>query len=221
VSWTLDANGQVAGFSVRPPQSAHASRFDDYQTKTPLRLPVSGDWFVFWGGRMLKQNYHAAAPDQRFAYDLVVRKGDLTHDGDGKDNAQYYAFGKPIVAPGSGKVVEAVDGIADNTPGVMNRDQPFGNHVILDHGNGEFSFLAHFQAGSIAVKQGQKVKAGDRLGSCGNSGNSSEPHVHYHLQTTAQPFGGEGLPAQFLNYVADGKPVARGEPQQLEIISQP
>jgi len=45
--------------------------------------------------------------------------------------------------------------------------------------------------------------------------------VHYHLQTTAQPFGGEGLPAQFLNYVADGKPVARGEPQQLEIISQP
>jgi murein DD-endopeptidase MepM/ murein hydrolase activator NlpD len=104
--------------------------------------------------------------------------------------------------------------VADNTPGVMNRLQALGNHVVLDHGNGEFSFLCHFKKGSVAVKTGQKVKAGEPLGQCGNSGNSSEPHLHYHLQTTAVPFHGAGLPAQFLRYRANGETVERGEPTQ-------
>lgn len=58
------------------------------------------------------------------------------------------------------------------------------------------------------------MKAGQTLGLCGNSGNSSEPHLHYHLQNTGIFFDGDGLPAQFLNYVADGKAVERGEPRK-------
>lgn len=115
-------------------------------------------------------------------------------------------------------MAEATDGLSDNKPGVMDRDHPTGNHVILDHGNGEFSFLAHLKQGSVAVKVGDRVKPGDKLGLCGNSGNTSEPHLHYHLQTTAKFGAGEGLPAQFLNYIADGKEVARGEPVQGQTI---
>jgi murein DD-endopeptidase MepM/ murein hydrolase activator NlpD len=221
VVWTLDTLGRVAGFSVRSPQSAHPSRFDDYQTRTTLRLPFTGSWFVVWGGRSLRENRHAAAPDQRFASDFILRKGTVSHDGDGSANAQFYAFGQPIVAPGAGTVVAVVNDVDDNVPGAVNRDHPFGNYVVLDHGNGEFSFLAHFEKGTVAVRQGQKVKSGATLARCGNSGHSTEPHLHYHMQTTAVPFAGEGLPVQFVNYRADSTDVKRGEPHQMQNVAQP
>jgi hypothetical protein len=218
VQWTLDASGNVAGFFIRPDQSTPPkeaeSKYLDYQTKTPLRLPFSGEWFVFWGGRTVGENYHAASRDQRFAYDIVIVKDGKSHTGDGSSNEQYFCFGQPLLAPGAGTVTVAVDGVADNKPGVMNREQVPGNHVVIDHGNGEFSFLAHFKKGTVAVKPGDKVKAGQALGLCGNSGNSSEPHLHYHLQNTGVFFEGDGLPAQFLDYVADGKAVERGEPRK-------
>src|SRR3546814_15367827 len=71
--------------------------------------------------------------------------------------------------------------------------------------------LAHLRRGSVAVEAGQQVAAGDELGRCGNSGNTSEPHLHLHLQD-APVFGeGNGLPAFFEDYTADGEVVARGE----------
>jgi hypothetical protein len=194
------------------------SRFLDYQTKTPLRLPFDGAWFVVWGGRTLAQNRHASSPDQRFAYDIVVQKG-TTHQGDGTTNEQYYAFGQPILAAGAGTVRMAADGVPDNVPGKVDEVHPAGNHVIIDHGNGEFSFYAHLKMGTVRIKPGQHVEQGEILGLCGNSGRSTEPHLHFHLQTTAQPFQGEGLPAFFLNYVADGKPVERGEPVQGQTVA--
>jgi hypothetical protein len=222
VQWALDPAGHVAGFAVRPaatekPTEAPSTHLD-YQTKTPLRLPFDGEWTVFWGGRTVDQNYHAASRDQRFAYDIVVTRDGKTYTGDGSANEQYFAFGQPVLAPGAGTVVVVVDGVDDNKPGVMNPKQPAGNHVVIDHGNGEFSFLAHFRKGSVKVKKGDVVKAGQPLGLCGNSGNSSEPHLHYHLQTTPELFAGDGLPAQFLNYLADGKEVKRGEPTKGQRI---
>ncbi len=174
-----------------------------------------------WGGRSVAENYHAASPDQRFAYDFLVTEGDSSFSGDGTQNEDYYCFGKSVVAPGAGTVVEAVDGVQDQPPGQLNPDAPLGNHVIIDHGNGEVSFLAHLKKGSVAVEAGQEVAAGDVLGACGNSGNSSEPHLHYHLQTDAVFYGGaggEGLPAQFRAYLADGKRVERGEPTRGQVI---
>lgn len=92
-------------------------------------------------------------------------------------------------------------------------------HVVIDHGEGEHSVLAHFQEGSGAVKTGQEVKPGQLLGLCGNSGNTTEPHLHYHLQT-ASTFGeGVGLPAQFQRYTADGEPVDRGGPRQGQVVA--
>jgi len=212
------ADGTIAGFAIRPQAPVAESRFMDYATRTALRLPFSGDWYVFWGGRTREQNYHVIAPDQRFAYDLVVRRDGSTHTGDGTRLEQYHCWGRPILTPGAGTIVTAVDSLADNTPGQMDRAHPAGNHVIIDHGNGEYSLLAHLRRGSVAVRSGQRVAPGDKLGECGNSGNTSEPHLHYHLQNGPEFGRAEGLPAQFTGYTADGQPVARGEPVRGQTI---
>lgn len=219
ITWSFDEAGQVAGFNIQPKKTAAVSRFMDYRTKAALRLPFQGDWTVVWGGRTVEQNYHAMAKDQRFAYDMVIVKDGASHTGDGSENEQYHAYGQPLLAPGDGTVVAVVDGVPDNVPGKMNPAKPAGNHVVIDHGNEEFSLVAHFKPGTLRVKVGQAVKAGDLLGLCGNSGNSSEAHLHHHLQN-APGFGeGEGLPAQFLNYRANGQPVERGEPTQGQVVS--
>ena len=82
MQWTLDGDGNVAGFFVRPKPVAAESRFLDYQTKTELHLPFEGQWYVYWGGRTIDQNYHAADRAQRFALDLVVRKSETTFEGE-------------------------------------------------------------------------------------------------------------------------------------------
>lgn len=201
---------QLAGLTKRPA----ATEFLDYQTQTALHLPFAGEWYVYWGGRSVARNKHALARDQRFAYDFLIlargRSGQ-SYRGSGENNTDYYCFGQPVYAPADGGVVRAENELPDNTPGEMNPKAVLGNCVILDHGCGEFSFFAHFRHGTVVVRAGERVRCGQLLAQCGNSGNSSEPHLHYHLQNTSVPFRGDGLPAFFVEYVADGKPVARGE----------
>jgi hypothetical protein len=208
-------DGQVDGLALRPdteaPPQPYASRFLDYQTKTALRLPFDGEWYVFWGGRTLEQNYHATSRSQRFAHDLVIRKSGVSHAGDGKELADYYCYGRPILAPAAGTVVWTESARPDQPIGVGDREHPIGNGVVIDHGNGEFSLVAHLQPGSVKVKPGDKVRAGQPLGACGNSGNTSEPHLHYHQQNGPDMKDADGLPAFFQNVVVDGKPVARAE----------
>jgi hypothetical protein len=218
VTATVAPSGELAGFLIAPAGEA-PSTYLDYKTKADLRLPFDGNWTVFWGGRTVKENYHAAYPDQRFAYDIVMMNSGSTHSGDGSKCEDYYCYGHPIVSPSAGVVVEATDDLADNTPGKMDPAHPPGNHVILDLGNDEYLFLAHLQKGSVKVKPGDHVKPGDVLGLCGNTGNTSEPHLHVHLQTTPRYGDGKGLPLQFQNYLADGKPVDRGEPTKGLTIS--
>ncbi|MGA8270628.1 MAG: M23 family metallopeptidase [Candidatus Sulfotelmatobacter sp.] len=190
------------------------TEFLHYQTKTTLRLPFAGEWYVYWGGRRLAQNKHAVTRDQRFAYDfLILAQGSFgqSYRGTGESNTDYHCFGLPIYAPADGIVVKTENELPDNTPGEMNPKAALGNYVILDHGCGEFSFFAHFQRGTVALHGGDRVHCGQLLARCGNSGNSSEPHLHYHLQNTSIPFRGDGLPARFVEYFADGKTVALGE----------
>jgi murein DD-endopeptidase MepM/ murein hydrolase activator NlpD len=220
----FDADRKIAAFGITPDGKLTAAPTTkaDYRTRAALRLPFEGAWDVAWGGRTIEQNQHAAVVDQRFAYDFLVVEGGTTHRGDGTRNEDYFAYGRPVLAPAAGRVVVVVDGIAENVPGSMDAAHLAGNHVIVDHGNGEFSLLAHLVPGSLTVKVGDQVAAGQKLGRCGNSGHSSEPHLHYHLQTTSRVGQGEGLPAPFLDYVADGGRVARGEPtkgQRIEAAS--
>jgi len=218
IQWSLDSNGIVSGALVRPEQPPVSSAYLDYRTKTPLRLPFDGRWLVLWGGRSTTENQHAIAPDQRYAYDLLVLDGGRTHRGAGARNEDYFCWGHPVLAPGTGTVAVARDETADNVPGIMNPASPPGNYVMIDHGNGEYSLVAHLQHGSVRVHAGERVTAGQLLGLCGNSGNASEPHVHYHLQTGSTFGAGQGLPAQFLRYRADGVQVERGEPRRGQVV---
>lgn len=217
--WVIGPDSRVMGAAIRPSEQPAASDRLDYRTRARLRLPFrapaeQGRWYVAWGGRNAVDNYHVKATDQRFAYDFVVTRDAAVFAGAGARNEDHYCWGEPVVAPAAGRVVHAEGGHKDNErPGALVEGVPApGNHVVIDHGNGEHSLIAHFQAGSLAVRAGQQVAAGDLLGRCGNSGRSSVPHVHYHLQTGAAYLQGVGLPAFFNDYRADGAAVATGEP---------
>ena len=179
----LDAEGKIGGFRVAPPQAEKPKITSRNQTK--LILPFKGEWFIFWGGDTAEQNYHQNAPNQRFAFDIVKTDADgKTHKGDGSKNEDYYAFGQEIIAPADGVVTYVVDGIHDNKPGEMNRMFVSGNLVIIKHAENEYSLFAHFKQNSIRVKIGDKVTTGQTIGLCGNSGNSSEAHLHFQIQNT-------------------------------------
>jgi murein DD-endopeptidase MepM/ murein hydrolase activator NlpD len=98
-----------------------------------------------------------------------------------------------------------------------------GNHVVIDHGNGEFSALAHFRKGTVRVKAGQRVAQGDLLGEMGHSGmGSGLIHVHYELRTSADWSDAEGLPARFESFVRAGDPKpASGEIEAGWVIETP
>jgi Peptidase family M23 len=155
---------------------------DEWYTENTYRMPVTEEWFTFWGGTNELVNYHYALESQRYAYDLVIMEGESTFEGDPADNESYYAFGKQVVAPKAGVVVSMENDIADNTPTRnTNTEEPLGNHVIIEHENNEYSVIAHLQKGSLKVNEGDEVSAGDLVGLAGNSGNSSEPHIHFHI----------------------------------------
>lgn len=223
MQWAFDAEGRAAGFFVRPAAAATAepaaSRHLDRDTIARLRLPFDGEWQVVWGGRSLAENYHAANRGQRFAYDIVRVVDGNRHDGDGTSLEDYHCWDQPILAPAAGRVLAAVGNLPDQAIGTTNASQPAGNHVMLDLGNDEYALLAHLRQDSLKVGKGDTVAAGQELGRCGNSGNTSEPHLHVHLQD-APLFGeGDGLPAFFNDYLADGRRVERGEPVRGQVVS--
>lgn len=217
--WVFDEQFAVIGFVVKPEPVPAPSRYLAYQTRNRLRLPFDGTWYVFWGGRTVEQNYHAVVRNQRFAYDFVVVEAGRTHQGDGSRVDNYYCWNRPVLSPAPAMVAAAVDTLPDNAPGRMDAAHPVGNHVILDLGQGEFALLAHLRSGSVRVAPGQRVEAGTLLGRCGNSGNTSEPHLHFHLQDSAQLATGEGLPASFSDYVADVEVIGWGEPVRGQTVT--
>jgi len=206
----FDSNDNVFQFSVETlPREAQA-KFLDYKTKTKLRLPFNGLWYVAAGGLNITTNHHAVSIDQRFAYDFLIKKDGFTFQNNGTRNDDYFCYQEEIVSPGAGRIVEVVNSIDENRPGEMSSGA--GNYMIIDHGNNEFSILAHLKRGSIAVRTGEEVQVGQFVGLCGNSGHATMARLHYHLQNTPVIFRGEGLPIQFQSYVADGKEITLGEP---------
>ena len=151
--------------------------------------------------RSLIPIYGTPAIAQRFAIDWVkVSDEDKTFKGDSLKNESYYAEGVDALAVANGTVVEVKDSIPENVPGVNSRAVPItletvgGNHVIIDIGGGYYAFYAHLKPGSLKVKLGDKVKRGQVVGHVGNTGNSTEPHLHFHVADANSPLGSEGVP---------------------------
>jgi murein DD-endopeptidase MepM/ murein hydrolase activator NlpD len=196
---TLDAADKISELYITP--AASAAKGDSAvvpRSHSPMHLPFRGEWFVFWGGDNEQVNHHVAVKGQRRAADLFIMDHDNnSHKGSGQQNEDYYVYGKEILAAGAGKVVTAIDGVPDNVPGSMNPLCAVGNCVIIDQGQNEFALYAHLQPGSLRVHRGDEVGQGQVLGLCGNSGNSSEPHLHFHVQDSAVLQDGAGITPYF------------------------
>ncbi|WP_281235071.1 M23 family metallopeptidase [Flavobacterium gelatinilyticum] len=191
----------------------------NYKTKTVLELPFEDDWYIAAGGKSLEENHHFSPNrHQRYALDMVQIINRRGNTGDGTKNEDYYCFGKRLNAPGDGKIIAMENTIEDNVPGVKNTKQTFGNYIIIDHLNGEYSFMLHLKKNSIIVEVGDAVVRGQKVGLAGNSGYSTGPHLHYHLQTTSSLATGTGLPMQFVNYYADDVFTERGEPVTSQTV---
>jgi hypothetical protein len=192
----------------------YPSSHDHSPSAIRFRLPFDGPVTVGWGGATPEVNYHVISPDQRWAYDLVVTVSGATHSGEGQRCEDYYIYDRPLLAPAAGRVHAVSDGDPDMPIGQMGggRD-PGGNHVVLEVAPGQFLFLCHFKPGSIVVKPGDQVVEGQPLGRAGNSGNTSEPHLHIHLQDGPESSFGEGIPLYFHAYRVKGRFVERGMPQ--------
>jgi Peptidase family M23 len=190
----------IAGLKGRSPAD---------QTVVNITMPLAqGSYLIAQGGSNKTVNEHyttlnetvpryAAWRGQSKGLDIIsIDRFGLRASGLLPENpAEYFTFDTPVLAPCDGPVVEALDGIRDMPVPQMDREHMLGNHVIIQC-DGFFVVLAHFKKGSVLVSKGQMVKAGDKLGGMGNSGNSAEPHLHIHAQRdlpAGSPISGEPL----------------------------
>jgi hypothetical protein len=142
------------------------------------RLPFDGVWYV-------ASEHGISGPAQTIsrgsvAYDFVqIGANGKSFQKDGKSNTDYFDYGKKVLAAKDGTVVLVRTDIVENEPGKINSNTPGGNVVVIDHGDGQFGYYAHLRPNTITLKIGVKVKAGDPIGDVGNSGESTEPGLHF------------------------------------------
>jgi hypothetical protein len=147
---------------------------------------------------------------ERFAIDYLQFGQDGTaFRGDGTKNESYPFFGDDIHAVADGPVVSVLDGLPEqvaltNATG-LKVEEYGGNHVVQDIGNGNYAFYAHLKTGSVKVKPGDQLSAGQVLGNLGNSGNSSAPHLHFHVMDGPDFLKADGLPFVFDSFTLNGR----------------
>ncbi len=214
----LNDDNLFEGFRFLPTAQADATPKME-RNLTKMQFPLTGDWYVYWGGDTKAQNYHVIDNAQRRAFDLVVVKNNKSFERSGTRNEDYYAFGKPITAVCDATVVNVITGVHDNKPGEMNPSQALGNSVTLKTEAGEYIVYAHFQEGTLVVKEGDSVTKGQYLGNCGNSGNSTEPHLHLHIQDGLKMISSVGIKCFFESLTVNGTVQNDYSPVQGETIS--
>lgn len=180
---------------------------DVYTQHTELIFPFHGHGVVSQGGAANGGHMNDSG---QFAIDALGAAPNyaVLTGSDFGSNSDLVGFGRELVAPAAGVVVKARGDRPDQpTPGV--NDERYlapeigggdpGNHVVIDHGDGEFSLIAHMKAGSLAVRRKQRVRQGELIGLLGNSGDSSAPHVHHQLQDGPDWQTANALPCRYAN----------------------
>jgi murein DD-endopeptidase MepM/ murein hydrolase activator NlpD len=198
------------------------------------RFPLHGRW-VAGAGSTLHGHHRWVVPEE-FAFDLVrYGASGSTYGGDGTRVTDYYAYAQPVFATADGEVVAKLDILPDNIAAMRRPGETLahymqrllagqdallaagtqaiaGNHVVVRHAEGVYSFYGHLRPGSVGVAAGDRVKAGQALGAVGTSGNSTEPHLHFHLCDAPDPLQCAGLPVAFDDVEI---PVSEG-PRQIQ-----
>ena len=220
--------GEMAGKATEV--SATLPIKSDFAKNTYI-FPLRGVCYVGWGASF--HTGHRWAIPEEFALDIAKLGGDgLSHKGDGTRFEDYYAYGADILAAAGGRVV----GVANDQPedpatmrrpdesqqayfARLQKDQEgrlakgmtavTGNYVMIDHGKSEYSLYAHLQPGSVRVRVGDQLKSGDVIGKLGSSGNSTEPHLHFHVCDSDDPLMSAGIPVNFGNVTIQWADVPR------------
>jgi hypothetical protein len=187
----------------------------DLSRRTPpvLSPPLEGEGWIAAAGCCGPDSNHRAGvfpvngklfAGQRFAIDWIRVDADgRVVSGDPSDVSNWVGYGAKVMAVADGVVVSSHDGLENQVPrefpdeSTMTLEEIDGNHVVIAHGDGLYSFYAHLQPGSVEVEEGDVVQAGDRLGLLGNSGGSGGPHLHFHLMSGPSPSGSDGFPYVF------------------------
>ncbi len=180
-SETLKNTAQSSALSSNPEKQPAAPVVSNKQ-QTELYLPFTGTWTVIGSGGS-REGAQRNLLQQQYAFDFSgTDASGLRFKNDGKAREDYIGYGKEILAPADGTIVEVIDGIFENSPGTHNPYAQIGNTIIIQHSNKEYSVLAFLKQGSIRVKVGDRITRGQVLAQCGSSGNATEPLLHYHLQ---------------------------------------
>ena len=199
-----DANGRRTEHAVGVPV-----RY--YQQKTALIFPIRGNGII--GQDYVTSGGHGGHGgfSNEFGLDIDGLDQNFGELSDANENAADAGWGRDIIAPAAGIVVYARNDVPDNPHPGQEPDSNFykplhdpvnasaGNCVIIDHGNSEYSVMMHMQHGSVAVKVGQRVAAGQVVGKLGASGDAFGPHLHYQLQSGPRLWEDQSLPVKFQN----------------------
>lgn len=181
----------------------HQARVSRFGWTLPVRLslPFRGKWIVTqgWNGK----ETHRDAWRHGWDFEVADEEGKTCRNS-GSQATDYLCYKLPVLAPADGVVVSVVDGLVDNPIGEPDLVRNWGNATIIRHAAGLFSVLAHLAPSSIKVTEGQVVRRGDQVGSCGNSGRSSVPHLHVQFQGTSV-LGSPTLPGEFQDVVLEGE----------------
>ncbi|MFF2726933.1 M23 family metallopeptidase [Streptomyces sp. NPDC058008] len=202
--------------------------------------PVTGRWVALNSPADKVPSHGTHGYGQTYAIDIVAEPEEGSRPPFrplwpvARPNSDFPAFGAPLVAVADGTVVRAGDGRRDHlsrTSGpalaylmlveASARDMAgarwiVGNHVVLDLGDGVFAAYAHLRRGSLLVKEGDTVRAGQVLARCGNSGNSTEPHLHFQLMDDPDLDVARGIPFTWrgIGVPAGGSAFTAGEPPE-------
>jgi len=184
-------------------------------------FPLRGVWYVGYGASF--HTGHRWAIPEEFALDIAkVGESGLSHKGDGTRFDDYYAYGADVLAAADGRVASVANDQQEDPSAMQRPDETqeayfarlqkeqgerlakgltaiTGNYVMIDHGKNEYSLYAHLQPGSVGIRVGEQVKAGEVIGKLGSSGNSTEPHLHFHVCDKPDPLMCAGIPVNFSN----------------------
>lgn len=201
----------------------------NYKPQVLYSLPFEGVWTVANGGIDKKTSHSWSICPQRYAYDFFIEENGQSFRRNGKAVTDYLCYGKPILAPADGVVVELKNQfedtpVSDNHEVLCSASDVRGNYVVIQHSAQEYSTIAHIKKDSFCIRPGDKVSCGQVIARCGNSGNTSEPHIHFQIQQGKSFLFSAGLPIWFTNLKNHTSPddtvhISRGQLVEKELLN--
>ena len=227
---TIEQHGERSGSGTIHAAALDVNSDDPIVIQSPLR---GKNWLAANGPSNTSAHRRAMLPvngqphiGQRYAIDWIQLGDDgKSFTGDEHTNSSYHAWDQEIHAVADGKIVEVKDGIPENVPNSgkiavpITYDTLAGNHIIEELSEGHYAAYAHLRPGSLKVKVGDTVKAGDVLAHLGNTGNSSEPHLHFQVCDAPSFPASEGLPFAIDQYTYDDYKIDKAPKPALTVKS--